>query len=488
MKLSWGLSGALLVGFILLYAINLGGWLMDDDEGAAFYEAWQLAEQQSAGVDFIAENQPLFLLSGAQLIDFLGNNPIPLRLLSVTQLLGGAFLLGWAVYRIQGGLTAVLAIGFTLLSGLVYQNARIFRPDAMMLGWEMAGLAAVFLAVTSHRDRWWGVAGACYGTAVLWKLFGLIPVVGLIFYFLYWLYRDRPNWRIIIRAGILFSIPFLLIAALGSLILYGQTGFYYTEAFAYHAQMEQGVNFFLRAGRNLLAFLLFFWPGLLYLAIFPLWFVNRRLSKPYPPIMPVLLTQLLTVSLFIFVTRPVHIRYFIYLVPVFAVLLAWQLNILWVQSQKDVKPRWGNYLFMAVILGLTLLLSQPNLWGQLTRHETGTQQLADYVAAQTPPGTAVLSDYATINFLADRPSVYEASIIAGGQINSGAVTGERLIKSIEERHVQMVLIHVEGGDPFPHQLVSLYDYDAFRAYLDDHFVMSGTFERNGQIIEIFQRP
>ena len=475
--------------FVFLYIGNISGWLMDDDEGAAFYEAWQLAEQKQAGVDFIAENQPLFLISGSQLIHLFGHDPTPLRLLSALQVLVGTFLLAIVVYKLFGGLTAVLTLGFVLFSGLVYPQARIFRPDAMMLGWEMAALAAVFVAVKDRRDWWWSVAGACYGTAILWKLFGLIPVLGLIFYFIYWWYRDRAAWRSIIRSGLFFSLPFLLVALVGSLLLYNQTGFYYAEAFTYHIQMEQNVGFFLRAGRNILVLLLFFWPGLLFLAIAPLWFINRHIAWSQPEIIRVLLAQVATVIIFPFITRPVHIRYFLYLVPVMAVLLAWQLTIMWTQIKKQTFYReWYAYVFVVIVIGLTLWMSQPNLLEQFLRRETGTIALANYVAMHTQSGDAVLSDYATINFLADRPSVYEASIIAGGQIESGAVTGDRLIKSIEDRQVQMVLLHVEGGDPFPHQLVALHDYNQFRTYLTDHFDLTETFDRNGQMIEIFQRP
>ena len=54
--------------FAIGYLTNLDGWLMDDDEGAAFYEVWQFQAGQQPGNTFIAENQPLFLWAGKLII------------------------------------------------------------------------------------------------------------------------------------------------------------------------------------------------------------------------------------------------------------------------------------------------------------------------------------------------------------------------------------------------------------------------------------
>ena len=475
--------------FAIGYLTNLDGWLMDDDEGAAFYEVWQFQVGQQPGNTFIAENQPLFLWAGKLIIDSQGRNPAALRLLSALTVLAGTLTLAVTVARLWSIPTAVLTAGLILTNGLVFDQARIFRPDGIMFGWELVGLSAVLLAVARKRPFWWSIAGLCYGIAVLWKLFGLLPVLGLVFYFLWWLWRERADWKPIIQAGIPFSIPFLLISLGGSFLLYNSTGFYYAEAFSYHAGMEAGINFFMRLGRNMLVFLLFFWPGLIYLFILPLWFINRHQPWHWPQIRQVLLAQLATLVVFAFVSRPLHIRYFLYLVPVLALLLAWQIHRFFKEIANEYPKAavWETAVSL-IIVTTAILISQPNMVTYITRQETDTVALADFVASQTEPETAVLSDYATINFLADRPSVYEASIIAGGQIQSGAVTGERLIHSIEERDVQMVLIHVAGGDPFPHQLVNLIDYDAFRAYVTDNFELLTVFDRNEQLIEVYKRP
>ena len=94
---------------------------------------------------------------------------------------------------------------------------------------------------------------------------------------------------------------------------------------------------------------------------------------------------------------------------------------------------------------------------------------------------------AGINFFADRDSIYEASIIAGAQIEGEIVTGRMLIERIKEDRVKMALIHVDGGSSAPHQLASLVDYGDFRSYLIGSFDLLTVFDRVGQRIEVYKR-
>jgi hypothetical protein len=139
-------------------------------------------------------------------------------------------------------------------------------------------------------------------------------------------------------------------------------------------------------------------------------------------------------------------------------------------------------LFLAAVV-----FTRPNIPELLVQKEADTVRLAEYIAANTEPDDKVLSDYAGLNFFAERDSIYEGSIIAGGRIAGQIITGELLIRRIEEDDVQMVLIHVEGGYPPPHQLIQLVDYEQFRAYINDQFVLSTTFDRAGQQIEVYKR-
>jgi hypothetical protein len=51
----------------------------------------------------------------------------------------------------------------------------------------------------------------------------------------------------------------------------------------------------------------------------------------------------------------------------------------------------------------------------------------------------------------------------------------------------MILIHVEGGDPIPHQLVQLPDYEEFRNHILSNYELLTVFDRTGQQIEVYRR-
>ncbi|MDX1686471.1 MAG: hypothetical protein R3248_00675, partial [Candidatus Promineifilaceae bacterium] len=252
--------------------------------------------------------------------------------------------------------------------------------------------------------------------------------------------------------------------------------------------MERDIAIWLRTGRNLIVFLLFFWVGIVFLFFWPLWFVNRRSAWQQREEIRLLLWQLPSLLLFSIVPRPIHVRYFLYLIPVFSLLLASQveLTLTEISKQFTAVARYKLLLVLMVVV-LAALTARPDLVTLVTRHESDTVALANYVAQETQTDDVVLSDYATINFLANRPSIYEVPAIAGGQIESGAVTAAGLVDRIEESGVEMVLVHVAKGNPTPHQLVNLDDYEGFRHYLDQWFSLVTVFDRNGQLIEVYKR-
>ena len=483
----------ILVVFAALIFYNLDGWLMDDDEGTDFYEVWQFQEGKEPGEDFVAEQQPLFLLAGRTVLDLAGRSPAALRALSATQILLGALALALAVRHLWNDTTAALTLGLLLSSGLIFEQARLFRPDPMMLGWEMAGLAAALLAVGKKRRRWWTVAGVCFGLSILWKPFGVFPVAGLAIYYLDRLRRRPKAWRHIISDGFAFAGPLLIVAGGISLLLYSRLGFYYQEVFRDHAQLGRDSGNLLQPARSLAVFLLLFltWNNLLTLFLWPLWYLNRGHSQEAPgggEVVRLLGAQLLSPLIFLLITRPLRVRYFIYLNPTLAVLFAWQLALSFDRFAR-LRPHLRRYRPLAIVavISLAAVLARPSLFEGLTRQETGTRDLAAYVAAHTDPNDLVLSDYAGINFFANRDSIREASIIAGGRIEGGIITAEFLIEAIEDHDIEMVLVHVAGGDPIPHQLVRLDDYERFRSYLQGRFVLLTVFNRNGQQIEVYRR-
>jgi len=484
-----------ILGFGALYLFNIDGWLIHDDEGTDFYEVWQLQGGKQPGVDFIAEQQPLFLLAGGAIVNAFGREAAPLRTLAAAQVLLGAFALTLAVNQIWNRPVSILTLGLLLGSSLVYDQARLFRPDPMMFAWELAALSAVLLAVREDGNRrsWWAAAGVCYGVAFLWKPFALFPIFGLALYFAERLWRDRARWRATLISGLTFSFPFLLVGAGLSFLLHAVLGFYYFEPLQHHVSLGQanasGIQV-LKAVSNAVHFLVI---NPLWIALFPLMWLHRgrgwfgRLESR------LLAWQLVSTVIFLGITRPLYPRYLIYLAPVFAILFAWHLYLALenvVGSPHRVER--ALILVIPVVIGLHMLtsiqpFSQDNLISLLTRREDSTTELAKYVALESQPQAVVLSDYAAINFHAARPSIYEASIIAGGRISGGIITGDLLVDRIEEDGVELVLLHVRGGDPSPDHMVKLIDYEAFRDHLHENFVLLTTFDREGQQIEVYKR-
>ena len=476
-----------------LYVFNISGWLIHDDEGTDLYEAWQLQIGNQPGVDFIAEQQPLFLLLGKIVLGFSDDSVQSVRLLrlvSALQVLSGAFFFGWAIRKIWGNHTAALTVGLILTSGLVYQQARLFRPDPMMFAWELFGLGFVMLAVYEGKRPYWAAAGFCYGVAILMKPFGLFPILGLIFFFAYQFYTQRDRWSQIFANGLAFAIPLLLTALGISAILYAALGFYYLEFLAYHVEMGEQRSLLNIFTDFIFSYIGFFLIHAVTIFILPLAYLSRRhgLESSGGLYKALLLTQLVVPLSFVAISRPLHPRYFMFLVPVVALLLALEVNKLFSKITLE-QPRLTNYFAPSifVFIAFSALTTWPSISQHLTRKENDTLRLAQFIQTNTAPDDVVVADYAALNFHARRQSIHEASIIAGGQIDSGAVTGALLIDRLEASEAELILIHVEGGDPFPHHIIDLIDFPVFEAYLAEEYEMIELFDRGGQLIEIYQR-
>jgi 4-amino-4-deoxy-L-arabinose transferase-like glycosyltransferase len=446
-----------------------------------------LQKGQQPGIDYVAEQQPLFLLAGKTVLELFGRSPTFLRLLSTAQVLAGCLVLFYALTRVWNTRVAFIAIGLILTTGLVYQQARLFRPDPMMFGWELAGLGAVLLAVHSRERKYWAVAGILYGVALLWKLFAVFPIFGLVLYFAHNFWRNRQQRSPIFKDGFTFAVFFSLIGLGITLVLYFLMDFYYLEAFDNHLNSGLPTTFQYRASLAFQFYLFFILLNGVFVFIVPLWLLNKPKGWRKNELVHLLLWQLVSPAIFLAITRPIHLRYLLYLVPIFAILLAWQLDLAFIrlgeQNGRIVKTFPA---VIGVILLFAVAITQPAVPNMLIRQETDTLELAGYIASITQPGDIVLGDYAGINYFADRDSIYEASIIARAQIEGQVITGQMLIDRMEEKQVEVVFIHTGGGSIDPH-LIALVDFEQFSNYIDENFVFVRTFKRVEQNIDIFQR-
>jgi hypothetical protein len=482
-----------------LYFYNLEGWLVEDDEGTDLYEIWRISEGDVPGVDLITEQPPVFLLGGVMLGLLSNFNVAVLRGSSVALVLGSAwlvFLLGREIWGARAGCVATV---FYLFNHLVYTQARLFRPDPWMLAFSVLGLYLFVLAQTRSfhvpldklpstvldagqpRRLYLLLAGVIYGLGALCKLFGLLPLGGCLLFVAYQAVAGRASVAQALEDAGLLLVPFLLVSVGGLLVFYPPGSAYYDQVLGQHLRLGSGMGFLYRIEKGLVYAALFLGHNLAFLFAVPLlrrFGVSRRSGER------VLACQVPSGLAYFALSRPVYERYWLYLVPVFALMLGYLVDraLAWIGSERRLRV----ILAGVFLVGLGIAQSVPIILRQAGRYEEDTLALADYIAAHTAPGGHVLSDYASLNFHARRPSVYQASIIAWGRITGGFVTGADLIAEIEQRDVKMVLLHVPGGDRSPSHLIHLRDFDAFYAYLNQRFCRMGTFNRAGQLFEIYQ--
>ena len=469
----------------LVYFYNLGGWLVADDEGTDLYEIWRLSEGDVPGVDLVTEQPPVFLLAGVGLGLLSDFDVVVLRGASAALVLGSAwliFLLGREIWSPRVGL---LATALYLLNHLVYTQARLFRPDAWMLAFSVLGLYLFVLAHTRSKRLYIPLAGVAYALGVLCKLFGVLPLGGCLLFLTYQVLAGRTSFRRSLEDVVLLLVPFLAISVGGILAFYPPDSDFYKSVLGQHWQLhgQKGLAYRVVKGAVVMAWFLRHNLGLLF--ALPL---LHHLAVSSNPGERVLAWQIPSGLAFFALSRPIFPRYWLYLIPVFCLILGNLINRLmgWIESRKG---SWGRFLTIAsgtLLVGLGVAQSVPTILRHAQRHEDDTLALAAYIAAHTAPNEAVLSDYASLNFHARRPSVYQASIIAQGRITGGMVIGADLIAEIEARNVKMVALHVPGGTSPPSHLIHLQDYAEFYTYLNQHFCLTDTFERAGQVFEIYQ--
>ena len=475
----------ILIAIGSLYVYNLDGWLIHDDEGTHLYEAWRVSEGDVPGVDLITEQPPLFLLGGVlagRLSDF---NILALRGVTVAL----ALLAGWPVFlignEVWGERVGLLGLVLYLINHMTYATTRLYMPDVWMLSFAILGIYLFILSQTRKRRGLLPLASVAFALSTLSKLFGVLSLGGCLLFLAYQALSRRATLRHTLGDGLLLILPFLLITPTAFLAFYPPSSAYYDSVLGHHWQQGREASLLSRVGKGFLALGTFFYMNLSFLFTLPF---LPRLGTSGRPGERILAWQTPTAFTFFLLSRNLWPRYWLYLIPAFALILAYLIDraLNWLASRATPRTRPLIALASVGIILLALLQSAPRIFYRARLYDEDTRELAAYIAEQTAPDDTVLADYATLNFYARRPSVYQASIIATGRIQSGLVTGAELIREMEQRDVQTVLHHVPGGTNPPSHLVFLRDYDTFYTYLNTHYCMVRTFYRAGQLFEIYQ--
>ncbi len=468
-----------------LYLYNLDGWLVADDEGTDLYEIWRISEGDVPGVDLITEQPPVFLLGGVMLGRLSGFNISVLRGASAAMVLGSGwliFLIGREIWSSRVGFFGVI---FYLLNHLVYEQARLFRPDPWMLAFSVLGLCLFVLAQTRNSKWCLPLSGLAYGVATLCKLFGVLPLGGCVLFLVYRVLTARISASRFLGQAAWLLVPFSLISVGGLLSFYPPGSTYYGVVLGQHWQLGVQRGLLYRPVKGLVLITVFLGYNLVFLFAIPL---LHRFATSHRIGESVLTWQMPSGLAYLILSRPIYPRYWLYLIPVFSLMLGYLVDRLLreVNLRYDVGKDLLTIVTGVLLVGAGVAQSVPTILRYARRYEEDTLSLASYIASHTELDDIVLADYAALNVYARRPSVPQASIIAGGRVRGGFVTGAELIEEIESRGVVMVVLHVSGGDPGPHHLVDLRDFDEFYAYLHDHFDLVSNFNRAGQVMEIFE--
>lgn len=480
----WAAVAAWCVG-LAVYLYNIDGWLIADDEGTDLYEVWRIDEGDVPGEDLITEQPPFFLLAGLAVGRASGFDVAALRGVSAALVLGSAWLLFLLGCRVWGLRAGFLGMVIYLLNHMVFEQARLFRPDSWMLAFSVMGVYLFVLAQMRLQRRFLVLSGLAYGIAVLCKLFGILPLGGCVLFLGFQWLAGRISFHRLLMDGGALLVPFVLLSVGGMLAFYPPGSVYYHAVLGQHWQLGQQMGLLYRLQKGLVFLAAFLVQNAAFLFALPL---LHRLIGSRRPGESVLAWQVPTGLAYLALSRPLYERYWLYLVPVLSLVVGHLIDRLlgWIRSRVGERGKAVVFLSGVFLAALAVAQSIPGILQQARRQEDGTLALAAFIAARTEPEDVVLSDYATLNFHARRPSIPQASVIAGGRIEGGFITGAMLIEEMRVRDVDMVVLHVSGGSPAPHHLVNLRDYEEFYAYLNQHFCLVTTFDRAGQILEIYQ--
>ena len=171
----------LLIFILFLYAYNLTGWLIHDDEGGYLYQAWRMSKGDIPYTDFYSPKEPLFLFTGFVIFKFLGPDILWVRMLSVLVTIFTGyliFLIGKRIYNSHK--IAILSLISYLSLPVVYFQARLYRPDAYAVFFSTFGLFLFIKAWQDKRRVFFAYSGVFCAIALGYKLSGILGVIALL--------------------------------------------------------------------------------------------------------------------------------------------------------------------------------------------------------------------------------------------------------------------------------------------------------------------
>ncbi len=477
---------ALLILGAVYYLDRIAQWFAYDDEGGYLYAAWRIGAGELPYRDFLTPKLPAFLYPGALILKLTNNSVLAVRTFGTLLTLGAVALLYLTLRRLWSGRVALLTMIPCLIQRDVFWAARFFRPEASMLFWDALGLYLFVRATAEGRpyNRYhWSLAasGVAFALATLSNLFGLLPLVGCLFFLAARAWRERA-WGQEMRSALWMGVPCALVGGLTVGLFLLLTPNFLSAVLGHH--LQQGRQ--LTAWQVALKGLKLYWDFCRAQPIFMLLALigGLRSLRSQHRLASIFIWQLPTALAFLLLSRELQLRHLVYLVPSLAALTAIGLDPLWGSRRLS----WGALAWRGGLIALLLGAALYPSWIENQRvaalWEQDTQRLAAYIQAHTAPDDYILSDYPGLNFFARRKTTPLAAGISRGAAKSGQIMGRDLIGEIEAYEVQMVILNVAQG---AHQLANLCDYPAFKQYVQTHFHLAGRTIYDYRLLELYHR-
>jgi 4-amino-4-deoxy-L-arabinose transferase-like glycosyltransferase len=475
--------GALPLAVFLLLALvlgfyNLGGDLMNDDEGAYLYSAWRISEGDAPYADFTSVQTPLSFGLAAVVFKIFGPSVTEARTLSYLLVLGAALLIYAAArrsLRLPPWASAAAAAMF-LFTKHIFFLGRSFMPDDLMLFAGAAALYSFLRADENDRPRLYFAAGALAGLAALAKLNGALVFAGFLLYLLWTGLRRRAPFCTLLHRGLWTAAGFFLTFGLpyAALLLFVPGAAFQTIGFHAGKRALAEGTFLTRPFVRLVQFVGNHNYGLIPVAVIGAALRNDRKDGTTP----LLLWAAAAPFVVLFLPGRFFIRYVVCALIPLALFFGAGLDGLMRRKKGRILALPAALILIALSLGPTF---EPS---KLTTYDHGTRALAVYVREHTKPGAFVFGDDPFINFLARRPCPGRLVDVSESWTKGGLITSADIQRECET--AQTALIFVEKGHS-AHHLVSLPDYPRFQAYLDEKFKLDVVMKREFLDVEVYLR-
>ncbi|MDX1616179.1 MAG: phospholipid carrier-dependent glycosyltransferase [Candidatus Promineifilaceae bacterium] len=470
-------AATVLVLLLVVYLYNLTGWRIYDDEGEYLYQVWRMTDGALPYRDFLTPQLPAFLFSGLTVMSLTGPSLWAMRFFAVLLAFGAATLLYTAARRRGAALTGLLAASLFLLHPDIFRETRIFRNEPLFLFLVTCGLVlATWPGQKRRRYRLIG-SGFFFALATMSKLFGLLPAAGVGLWLIWQAWTDEKPLRKALRPSVYFGTA--LVVTLGLLVAFfvWLMPDFLDLVVGHHLDQgsSQTIWEIVTAKLSLYTFYFSLYPPFLTLAI-----ASAALGLKQADWRRGLLWQIPTVLVFLFLSRQLGQRHFMYLLPSL-VLLVGHLLAQAMSAQRQPVLR----LTAALVVPAMVLTWLPQNLDRASWTDTDTVKLLQVIREQTTDDDVILADDIGLAFYARRPTTYSGAALSHGAITSGQITGELLISEMVRDNVQLVLI--DESLLTGNHLVFLRDYPRFHRFLEQNFRYHGQIRRDFQEIAIWIR-